>query len=104
MMMVVESIVGPKFPIGIQLGWALMTVKAIAYDSYHFDTHQAIQWPLLPYGCEHCPGRAHSHQDRNISPQDKGDRSEQLCIDLPWPLSLRGQVEPNHSSKMPPTA
>lgn len=29
----------------MMLGWDLMTVKAIAYESYHFHTHQTIQCP-----------------------------------------------------------
>lgn len=44
------------------------------------------------------------HQEWNISPVDKGDHSEQLCIDLQSPFPLRGQVDTSHANKMPPEA
>lgn len=31
----------------------------------------------------------HTHEDRNVSSQEKGDHSEQLGIDLHWPFPLR---------------
>lgn len=31
----------------------------------------------------------HTHEDRNVSSQEKGDQSEQLGIDLHWPFPLR---------------
>ncbi len=46
----------------VQLGWDLVTAKAIAYDSHHFYTHQTIQWTLVPSGLGHChPGRLLFH-------------------------------------------
>lgn len=38
---------GPKFTIGLQLGWDLKTVKEIAYESQHFHICQTIQWHTL---------------------------------------------------------
>ncbi len=50
MEMVVESIVlqvRPKSSIGVQMGWDLVTVKAVAFYSHHFHTHQTIEWAMV---------------------------------------------------------
>lgn len=46
-MMIMESAVwhmGSESPLGVQLGWDLMTAKPIACNLH---THQTIQWPLM---------------------------------------------------------
>ncbi len=60
----------------------------------------SILGEILSAGCNNTLNMEH----KIISSQDKGDHSEQLCIDLQRPFPLRGQVDPNHASKMPPTA
>ena len=88
LMMVMESTVwqiGPKS--SIQLGWDVVNVKAITCYSHHFHTYQT----LMSFGWGHGhPGIDHSHKDRNVSSQDKGDHSEEIYIALQWPYSLRG--------------
>lgn len=48
---VLSNTLGPKCagaPVGVQLGWDLVSVKSIANESDDFHTHQTTQWPLMP--------------------------------------------------------
>ncbi len=42
-----------------------------------------------------------TYQDRNVWSQDKGDHSDQLCIDQQWLFPLRGQVDPFSDLRSP---
>lgn len=56
-------------PIGFQLGCAPVTLKSIAYESYHIHIHihQTAQWSFVPRGWESCcPGGRHTHRDNNV--------------------------------------
>lgn len=39
--------------IGCKLGWDVVTVKAVVYDSHHFRVHQTIQWPVVSCGSQY---------------------------------------------------
>ena len=78
--------IGPEFPMSLFSRVDPVTVKATTYGSHQIHTHQTIQWPVTPsertgQGHYH-PGRDQSFQEGSVSSQDKGDRSEQLSIDL----------------------
>lgn len=38
----------PKSSIAVKLGWSLVSVRAVAYDSHHFHVHHTIHWPPEP--------------------------------------------------------
>lgn len=67
-------------------------IESKAHDLHFFQSHQTIQWLLVPceWGWSH-HRRDHAHYDRNVSFYIKGDQSEEL---------FEAQVNPNHAKKI----
>jgi len=74
----------------------MVTSQTLTNESHHSQNHQTISdaWCVM----DTCQSG-----ERNDSPESKGEQSEPHYFKFQRSFPLRGQVDPNHASKMSPT-
>ena len=85
----------------IQLGWHLANVTTTTCNSHPFHAHQNTQ--CCAQEIEHCYPRREPPIRKEMWDHRLEAITSNNCVDLQWPLSLRRQMDPKYSCKMPPT-